>query len=133
MKVGSYGDVIFQVSDSVIRTFEKMKMDQTAAYTQHKVHGMKAVPEFTGFDCPQITFEITLSVYFGLTPKAELEKLENIMKSKKAYPLALGTDLYGSNWLITKISSTFKHFWKDGTLMAASVSITLLETEIEED
>ncbi len=129
MIVGSFGDVVFEASNDTIKTFQDMKLERSASYTQHKVHGMKAVPEFTGFDCAKITFEVTLSIFYGVPPREELEKLEDMLKSKKGYPLALGTDLYGGKWLLTKIGSVFNHFWKDGTLMTASTTLTLLEME----
>lgn len=129
MIVGSFGNVSFEVSNDTIKTFQSMKLDRAASYAQHKVHGMKAVPEFTGFDCAQITFEVTLSIFFGIPPRTELQKLEDMLKSRKGYPLALGTDLYGGKWLLTKIGSSFKHFWKDGTLMTVSTTLTLLEME----
>lgn len=129
MTIGSYGDVTFSVSADVMETFRSMKMTENARYSQHQVHGCDAIPEFTGYDCPQITFEMTLSAFFGLNPKKEYEKLREMMRSKKGYALALGTDLYGDLWVLTNLSGAFEYLYKDGTPVSFKVNVTLLGME----
>ena len=116
MTIGSFGSVTFQVSSSAVESFQNMKLTLTASYTQHKVHGKKAVPEFTGFDSDKITFDITLSAFLGINPLKELQTLRNMLTSKKAYSLALGSDVFGK-WVIQSLSHDFQHVYLDGKLM----------------
>ncbi len=127
MNIGSFGDVTFSVSSDVVEIFQNMKMTQSASYTEHKVHGAQSVIEFTGFDSAQLTFDMTLSAFFGVNPKTEITKLRDMQLSKKGYPLALGTDLYGTRWVIKSIGKTYERFWKDGSLVSAKVQVTLME------
>ena len=129
MNIASLGDVTFSVSDSVIQTFRNLKYTESASYSQHKPHGRMAVPEFTGFDAPQITFEITLSAYFGVNPRKEYDKLREMLLAKKGYALAIGTELFGDLWLVTNLSRAFDYLYKDGTPTQYKVSITLLGME----
>ena len=129
MIIGSLGDVSFSVSDSAIKTFRNMRISETANYSQHKAHGRDAVPEFTGFDCPQVTFEMTLSAFFGVNPKKEYEKLREMLRSGEGYALALGNDVYGDLWVITSLSRAFEYLYKDGTPVSFKVSVTLLGME----
>lgn len=127
MNVGSFGDVVFSVSSDTMETFQNMKMTQSASYSEHKVHGTQSVIEFTGFDSAQLTFEMNLSAFLGINPKTEMTKLRDMQLSRKGYPLALGTDLYGTKWVLKSMSNTYERFYKDGTLISAKVQVTLLE------
>ena len=129
MNIGSFGDVTFTVSADVLESFKNLKMTESANYSQHKPHGGMAIPEFTGFNAPQITFEMTLSAFWGVNPKKEYEKLREMMLSKKGYALALGTDLYGDLWLVTNLSRAFEYLYKDGTPVSFKVNVTLLGME----
>ena len=127
MIVGSYGDVSFQVSSSQVETFKNLKWTSAATYQLHKVHGNKAIPEFTGYDGDKITLEIELSAFLGVNPKSEMDKLVEIMESKTAHPFVLGTDVYGAKWLLTNVSRDFDRVYRDGALLSAKVQITLIE------
>ncbi len=127
MNVGSFGDVTFSVSSETMELFQNLKMTQSASYAEHKVHGAQAVIEFTGFDSAQLSFDMTLSAFLGINPKTEITKLRDMQLSKKGYPLALGTDLYGTRWVIKSVGKTYERFYKDGSLISAKVQVTLME------
>lgn len=124
MKIGSYGDVIFQVSNTVAETFRNMQYSGTASYTEHAVHGGDAVREFTGFPSDKISFSITLSAFYGVNPDNELKKLMKMLKSKKAYSLVIGQTLYGE-WVLEALSNSIQYTWKDGTCVQCETGITL--------
>ena len=126
MVIGTLGTVTFQASSEVVETIHNLKWTSSGNYTQHQVHGGKAVPEFIGRNCDQITFEILLSIFVGTNPLAELDKLSGMLKSGVAYPLVMGTDVYGK-WLVSSVSRSFDHLFQDGSLISAKAQITLLE------
>lgn len=128
MIIGTYGDVSFQASSSVTETFNNMKWTSSASYQQHKVHGMRAVSEFTGLDADKITFDMILSAFLGVNPLEEMKKLQSMLESRTGYTLALGTDLYGK-WLLTNLSRDIQYVYKDGKVMQAKVSVTLVGME----
>lgn len=132
MKIGYLGvgdiqqDVVFQVSPEVIETFAKMKVTKQATYTTHKIHGHKAIPEMTGFDADTISFEMLLSAYLGVNPKAELEKLEAFAKSGTICDLVLGDKLFGT-WVVKSMPYTVEHVYKEGDITQAKVTVSLIE------
>ena len=126
MTVGTLGTITFEVSPEVVTTFNNLSWNGTANYGQHQVHGGKAVPEYMGRNSDTITFEMILSAFLGVTPKAQIDKLSGMLKSGIAYPLVLGTDVYGK-WHVSGLSSTFGLVYKDGALITAKVKATLLE------
>ena len=132
MRVGYLGigdtakDVAFQVSDEQIETFNNMKVKKQASYSTHKIHGHKAVPEMTGMDADQITFDMLLSAYLGVNPKTELDKLEAFMQEGTICNLVLGEQLFGT-WVIKSIPYNVEYVYKEGDITQAKVTVTLLE------
>lgn len=126
MIVGTLGTITFEVSPEVVTTFNNLTWNGTANYGQHQVHGGKSMPEYIGRNSDQITFDMILSAFLGVTPKAQIDKLTGMLKSGIAYPLVLGTDVYGK-WHVSGVSSTFGLVYKDGALITAKVKVTLLE------
>ncbi len=124
MKIGSYGNVIFQVSSEVAETFRNLQHSSTASYVEHSVHGGNAVREFTGFPSDKISFSILMSAFQGVNPDAEVKKLMQMMKSKKAYSLVIGQSLYGE-WTLESVSNSIQHTWKDGTCIQCETDLTL--------
>lgn len=129
MTLGSYGDVSFSVSATAVETFRNMKMTEGASYGQHKVHGRDTVMEFTGYSAPQVSFEMTLSAFLGVDPRAEYDKLREMLRSGKGYALSLGSDLYGGLWLLTGLTRSFDYLYKDGTPISCKVGVTLTGME----
>ena len=126
--IGSFGQVTFEASSSVVEVFKSMKRTATASYSQHKVHGRRAVLEFTGFDAEKMTFEMTISAFLGVNPKTEVEKLRKMLTDKKAYSLVLGTDIYGK-WVLQSMSDEIQYMHGDGKVLQSKVNVTLLGME----
>ena len=124
MKIGSYGGVVFQVTDKVAETFKSMQLSSSANYADHAVHGGDAVREFTGFPSDKISFGIILSAFHGINPDLELNKLLKMMRSKKAYSLVIGQRIYG-DWTLEGISNNSQYTYKDGTCVQCEAGLTL--------
>lgn len=136
MKVGYLGvgktssDVAFQVSDKKVETFTNMKVRKQANYATHKIHGHKALPELTGLDADQVTFDMILSAYLGVNPKTELEKLEAFMENGTICNLVLGDQLFGT-WVVKSIPYNVEYVYKEGDIIQAKVSVTLMEAGVD--
>ena len=128
MILGSFGSVIFQVSAGAVETFNKLQLTQSVSYQGHKVHGGRTVQEFTGHDAAKLSMEITLSAFFGIDPKKELDKLEKLKNSKETCTLVLGTDICGK-WYLQSVSQDYQHVYLDGRLMQCKVSLSMIEGE----
>ena len=132
MNVGYLGtgntatDVAFNVSSETIETFTNMKVRKQANYSTHKIHGHKAVPEMTGMDADQVTFDIVLSAYLGVNPKKEIEKLEAFMRDGTICNLVLGDQLFGT-WVVKSIPYNVEYVYREGDILQAKVSVTLME------
>ena len=67
MVVGCLGSIVFQVSESTVRTLDNLAWSGSARYATHERHLMGALTEFTGMDPERVTFDITLCAELGST------------------------------------------------------------------
>lgn len=126
--VGSLGDVIFEVSSESVKTFDDLKMQLSAKFAQHDIHGGKGLLEFTGLGPTQLSFKVSLAASLGITPKDELAALREILEKGKAIPFVLDGEPQGWHlWVIENLSEDHKVLDKVGTLILAEVSLSLKE------
>ncbi|MCD8199799.1 MAG: phage tail protein [Coriobacteriaceae bacterium] len=128
MQIGSLGDIVFTVSDSTVRTFTNFVYSGSAQYSTHQRHVSSALTEFVGVDPEQITFDIILNAYLGVTPSSDLKTLQKYERNGTVLSLVIGDTTYGQyRWNLLSHSLTASHFDKSGDITVATVSITLQE------
>lgn len=124
--IGSWGNLIFAVSQKEIKTFTDLKWDIGAKYSTHDRHLKDPLLEFTGIENESISFSMLFSVFIGTDPMTEIEKLRASVQKGEANRLVIGTKVYGAGkWVITKISNSLDRYNNQGNLLAAKVSITM--------
>ena len=127
-QIGLLGDIIFEVSDDVVRTVSNMSWSGSSRYSVHQRHMYDAMSELTGSNADQIQFDITLSAYLGVNPQTELTKLWRYMRSGTALSLAIGSKGYGKyRWTITKLNIKLQIFDGKGDVTRAVVTVSLQE------
>lgn len=127
MTIGALGDVSFYVSDKAAQTFTNMKWKSSAKYSTHDLHMKKGILELTGYDPDELSFSMKLSAFLGVNPRKAMDQLENMKNAGKVVQLVLGTKIIGKRWVVKEISRTFDTFYKDGSLVEASVDVSLTE------
>lgn len=124
--IGSWGNVVFSVSRTQIKTFDGLKWDSGARYSTHERHLKDPLLEFTGTDIETITFSMFFSEFLGVSPIQEIEKLLAAMKAGEVHRLIIGLRAYGTDkWVITKMTNSLERYDKSGNLIAAKVDITM--------
>ena len=103
MVVGCLGSIVFQVSESTVRTLDNLAWSGSARYATHERHLMGALTEFTGMDPERVTFDITLCAELGVDPLTEAKKIATLEDRGQVVPLTIGTRSYGKyRWTILK-------------------------------
>lgn len=126
--IGCLGDIVFEVSEDVVETLDKIKWSGSARWATHQRHLTNALTEFCGIDPDKITFSITLASSLGVDPMEEMVKIWSYERSGKAVPLVIGSKAYGKyRWSITKHSSSYEATDRDGNVTLVVVSISLQE------
>jgi hypothetical protein len=128
MQVGCLGDIIFEVSDSVVKTLFDVVWSGSVTIQTHKIHLDNALQEFVSIDPDGFTFSVKLAYYLGVKPMDDIIKIFDYERSATALPLTLGTKSYGkAYWLIKNHKVKAETYDKDGDIASAIVSLTLTE------
>lgn len=128
MIVGCLGDLIFEVSSDTVKTVSNFTESASTRYAIHQRHNNSACLEYVGMDPDQITFDIELSAYLGVSPQSQINILWNYIRSGLPVSLVLGATVYGKwRWVIKSHSIKLKHTDKYGTWTHCTVSVTLME------
>ena len=127
-RIGSFGDLVFSVSDKTVRTFDSMSWDFSADYATHDRHIKADLLEYIGPSIETISFSMVFSVFLGVNPLKEIRRLRNMVQSGYAQRLVIGGKVYGSyKWVMQKGTVDLKRFDRQGELWAASARVTLKE------
>lgn len=128
MQVGCLGDIIFQVSDSLVQTLNNAQWNGSARYATHQRHLKDALTEFCGLEPDTFSFDMVLSAFLGVEPQAELNKIWNYERKGEAVSLVIGNKAYGKyRWNIVSHKTKMQYYDKEGNLLQATVSISLQE------
>ena len=95
-------------------------------YQQHDVVGQKPVLEFIGPGLEQISFDMRFDVGLGINPIAEIDKLRAARDAATIMPLTIGGSFLG-DWIIEDVKDSWDRVDNRGTLLVASVSVSLKE------
>lgn len=128
MRIGCLGDIVFEVSERVIKTIEKISMSGSATYSTHQLHLRSGLTEFVTVPPETISIDIGLSSVLGVDPQAEIEKIRQYMAEGRTLALVIGARSYGRyRWTITSYKAEMDKYAADMSLSNATVSLTLQE------
>lgn len=128
--VGSFGQVVFEVSSKVVRTFDNFTCQRRYSYARHDTISGKPALEFTGQTLKEVGFTMLFLSSLGVDPEEEVEKLAAMGESGEAHLLILGDKVYGY-WAIEELDEELKQWLKGGSIHTA-VSLKIVESEHEE-
>jgi phage protein U len=126
--IGSFGDVIFEVSDKLMRTFDGFSRSASAKWENHEIIGKKPISEFLGPGLDIISFTMRFDVRWGVNPKAEMDKLLIKCRSGAVETLIIGGFALGVNkWKCTSVKQNWQAFDGQGRVIVGTADVTLEE------
>lgn len=128
-KIGNLGKlIIFEVSTNKVLTFNKMTQIVKGRWTVQEPILGKPYPEFQGPGQRTISLSIYLSAMHGISPWKTMERIEEAVENGTPYPLIIGSRKVGScQWVITEMSEAWGEVIRDGGLVSASLTLSLME------
>ena len=128
MKIGTLGEIIFEVSRETIMTLSKFSRTKSASLQTHNVHLKTGLVEFTGSSPETISFNIKASKYLGADPHDTYLMLREYMSNGTAVPFIVGNVIFGSyRWVVSKCKATYNYYDKKGNVTDMDISVTLTE------
>ena len=126
--IGSLGDIVFEVAEKQILTFNDLQFQHSAKFTEHAIHGRKGLLEFTGFSASTASLTISLNVNLGINPREEFKALENMFNRHEAVPFILNDELQGDGlWVIESMTEKRDAITNKGQAQIIEVSLNLKE------
>lgn len=127
MRIGSLGDVIFEVASGRVFTPQAFSMSREARFEDHVVQGSFARSEFLAPGLATGSLAITLRKELGCEPFEEVERLENMSVQGTVLRLIIAGKNLG-RWTIRKVDQSWKYLLgTDEGPMAISLSLELKE------
>lgn len=129
MAVGNWGkDIIFSVSDRKVQTFKDMTRTVGSQWATHSRIGRKDQVEYLRPALQKITFTMELDAWYGVNPRAMLDKLAALAERGTVNALVIGGRRVGNyRWRITDLSEEWETIYNRGELTRAKVSVTMQE------
>ncbi len=129
MLVGSFGEIVFEVSEGKILTLSDFSRESKANYTEHKILNNPAILEFLGRDLEVIKFTVALHKSLGISDLLmEAHKFREYLWNGTAEFFILNNHLYTENkMVITDLSEEVNYFDGFGKHIATNLNVTLKE------
>lgn len=126
ISLGSFGDVVFQVSPEYVRTFETLNRESGAVFADHEVAGGKPVSEMTGEELDKIDFRMVFNASLGISPIAEIEKLRKMKAEGTPQEFIVGSNSLGK-FTIRTIAEEWVHTSGIGRVLVLVADVNLVE------
>jgi phage protein U len=126
--LGSFGDVVFEVSADKIRTFDEFTRTSADRWEKHDLIGQKPKSEFVGPGLDTITFTMIFDAQHGVNPRAEMDVLLVMSRNGDVADLTIGGKGLGvAQWKITNLVQRWTVLDNAGNLIKSALDITLEE------
>ena len=128
--IGSYGDIVFTVSEGKVLTFDGLEKDLSARYAKHEIHLNKPILEFLGESLAEMKLSIKLDTSLGINPKRQLDRIEQSVKNGERKVLMIGSNVMGY-FAIEKMSEKFRRIDNRGNILAIDIDINFTESHYD--
>ena len=129
MVIGSWGDLVFEVSGEIAKTFQELSEKSSGRWAEHETINTSPISEFLGPGLDELELSIIFTTMLGVNPQESYDELRDMVRKGEYHPLILGGfPLSGNFWRIDEISGEAKAFGpRDGNIMWLEVGITAKE------
>jgi len=127
-KIGSLGDVTFETSSNLIRTFSEWTESVSARIGSHEIGGGMPVLEFNGPGTTAVDIPVTLHAALGVDVEGDISILKRYCQQGQLLLLMLAGKFIGGSgarWMLESVSVSRKQFNARGEAIIAEVSLAL--------
>ena len=130
MAIGTFGDLIFEVSDKKIFTPATFSRSGGAVWADHPMLYKKSRREFMHSEIRGIEVEIKVNALHGVKPWETIRTMYKYMENGKCSPFVVGgKPMANYKMCIISVSDTWDEVLNEGELIKATLSITLEEAK----
>ncbi|WP_434171196.1 hypothetical protein AHYW_002611 [Providencia manganoxydans] len=126
IRLGSLGDIVFQVSPSQVRTFESFERQSEAIFADHEVAGGKPISEFMGESLDTLDLTMVFNAGLGVVPHQEIERLRKMKAEGVPHTLMMGSRSFGQ-YTLRSVSDEWVHISATGQPLVLIGEVNLVE------
>lgn len=128
MYVGTFGDIVFNVSHLQVLTPSNISGSTGADWADHEVLGSKTKSQYLGPQLRSYQMDIQLSSSFGVAPRTALARFQEMSENGEVHYLIIGlAPLSMNKFTIESVSEAWDVVGRMGVLMECKVSLTFRE------
>lgn len=127
-RVGSLGDLVFEVSTAKVLTFTDATKTVSARHQKHDIHLRSPILEFIGEDLIEFKLNVSFDKKFGVNPQSQVEQLEKYVKEGSILNLMIG-NVYMGKFAIPRINQSIPLISGKGEILKIAVEINLTESK----
>lgn len=127
MVIGTFGEVVFEVSRERAASFSSYEHEAGARLGTAEIIGGEPLTEFLGPDSQTISMPLRLIAELGVDPQTEYDRLHEILTQGLASSLVIANRPVGGSgarWIIERLNASHSHFAGDGTSRIIDVEIS---------
>ena len=109
---------------------EELTESSKAKFVEHEILNSKPITEFVGFENDEATFSMNFITGHTTSPMSAIPLLKGFLSRAQAFPLIVAGRPVGgftSQFVLTEVTSTYKHTNGAGILIVASIDVTMKE------
>jgi len=130
--VGLYGNgqIVFGLAAGQGFLMEELTETSKAKYVEHEILNSKPVTELVGFENDEMSFSMNFITGHTTSPMVAIPLLKGFLSRAQASPLIVAGRPVGSftsQFVLTEVTSTYKHLNGAGMLIVASIDVTMKE------
>lgn len=130
MRIGAFGNLVFEVSYNKILTFDKYQRTTKHRYQKHDIINYTPKLESLGRELEEISLEIYFNRALNVNPKEEIQKLRQMCNNAEVNYLIIGGEVIGGClWVIEEVSENPEHFGGGGQILTSRVNVQFKEYE----
>ena len=90
MQVGSFGPVVFEVTDKKVFTPDSRSRTNTSNWATHDRIEGKSRSQYLSPGLTQVQYKVRIRADMGMRPQATIDLLHALAQSRQVYPLFMG-------------------------------------------
>ncbi len=127
-RIGSFGDLVFSVSDTRIFTPENIKKSKSAKWQTHASVNGEQYTEYIAPEADEIKMPVLVSASLGVKPGRMLTVIEDLVKEGRVdYLIIGGKRISEGKMRLVEAGEAWNEFFVHGELYEASVDLTFKE------
>lgn len=133
MKVGSFGDIVFETNEDKIQTYFDKTNTRTMLTNKTSIINGRPILTYLGYDLDTIKFTMRCHSEFGSPPLEVKEKLDTMIDQGLYGYLITGDKPWSKNPFCLQTYTMTETNWHNGICIGADFQLELIEYNVKAD